>query len=871
MQSVSALIASMTPSVLLLLVKVTLILSVAQVIVQCMRRASAARRHFVWYVGLTCSLVIIALQCVVPSIAVRVASGSIWGPVSSVSVQPIVARGDGNANLVDEQNATNELREVSSTVQAAPARKEQLHTISAARSSSNSRSARANGNSTMSAPGACNSGSPLGTSHAANSCIASPQYAATQISWRVGLALLWFVGACVVLARFALAHVHLSQLTGSAHELDDEDWLHELQVARARIASSSVRLLTHADVTTPFTAGWLRPVIVLPEGARSYSAERRRAVLMHEMAHISRGDYLALCVATVSCALYWFHPLAWRAARSMRNESERAADDCVMSAGMNAVQYAGHLLALADFRAERRLNSVALGMARASQLEWRVRAMLDVTKSRVGISKRFARSGRAFSMLALVPIAGLRTHVSAAERDEGLGTTSPAATTIARGDAEFRTRKADGENTANLLPANAATNTSSAAIQIRRDERMPRDFAVMKTAHDSAPSRRGDVTTPPPAPTPGRSGADTVYEKTVSARDSVVIFLDMEAGGGVNFIRRKASTITVHASIPSPPLSITTDGNADSVRVHTFSSDSGERYKGTNKFALDLYMPFNARVIWRTYSPTGTRTVTKAGERINIRGMSSLDPKPFDGAAIPPAIDTTPKTVKPVQLRDTVFEQSLAVESGKTFNLNLPYGGDVIIHGWDEPRVRMNAMLTTRFGEGLRPTLMPVGPGVQLVTYRDARAVYEPLKWSLDSARYNGHVTYSGKYRGNHYEFWVPRHTNIVLSSTGGTVTISDVNGDLTGKTDYGFVDVRNAHGSMNLRTIVGSINVLNSTLTGVSSTQCGDVNAAGVSGALQLKTADGDRTADMNGVRPEVVTNIDNSFTVRMRACKPY
>jgi hypothetical protein len=122
---------------------------------------------------------------------------------------------------------------------------------------------------------------------------------------------------------------------------------------------------------------------VLPPAARAWTAERRRVVLAHELAHVTRRDGLANLIGWLACALYWTNPLAWAAARRLRAEAERAADDHVLAGGVPPVEYAAHLLDVArGSRSLRLLGVSAIGMARPSSLEGRLLAVLDETRNR---------------------------------------------------------------------------------------------------------------------------------------------------------------------------------------------------------------------------------------------------------------------------------------------------------------------------------------------------------------------------------------------------------------------------------------------------------------------------------------------------------
>jgi BlaR1 peptidase M56/Carboxypeptidase regulatory-like domain len=146
----------------------------------------------------------------------------------------------------------------------------------------------------------------------------------------------------------------------------------------------------------PLTWGMVRPCILLPAGATGWSAERREVVLSDELAHIARRDWFLQICAELARGLYWFHPLAWFAAASLRRESERACDDSVLNSGVEASRYANQLLDLArTLKNAHRGWAAALAIARPSNLERRFIAMLDP-------------NAKAAALCLLLPLAALR-------------------------------------------------------------------------------------------------------------------------------------------------------------------------------------------------------------------------------------------------------------------------------------------------------------------------------------------------------------------------------------------------------------------------------------------------------------------------------
>jgi hypothetical protein len=180
-------------------------------------------------------------------------------------------------------------------------------------------------------------------------------------------------------------------------------------LAREIAAETGIRrpvtLLQSDRPSLLFTWGVLRPIVVLPRDAGDWSVERARIVLCHELAHVRRADWVALLAAELLRAAYWFNPLTWIVSRRLRDESEHACDDEVMSRGVEGTVYATELLELARIlNAERPGWVAAPAMARASSLERRVTAMVTSTVNRqpVGPAPRALTFAMIFVLAVLV-------------------------------------------------------------------------------------------------------------------------------------------------------------------------------------------------------------------------------------------------------------------------------------------------------------------------------------------------------------------------------------------------------------------------------------------------------------------------------------
>ena len=214
--------------------------------------------------------------------------------------------------------------------------------------------------------------------------------------------LVWFAGMMVVLIRLAIAHAGVHLLVSRATMVHEDHWhLMVEDIAKRLGIDRMVRLRWSAWTAVPLSVGVWRPTIVLPEKAKTWDATHRRTVLIHELAHVKRRDCLTQLLTQITCAFHWFNPLVWGAARQLYIERERACDDVVLVAGMRASTYAETLLETARSLHSAEWSTVAaLAMARRSQLEGRLLAILDPTLRHRGLN-------RAGSILAIVLVTSI--------------------------------------------------------------------------------------------------------------------------------------------------------------------------------------------------------------------------------------------------------------------------------------------------------------------------------------------------------------------------------------------------------------------------------------------------------------------------------
>jgi beta-lactamase regulating signal transducer with metallopeptidase domain len=208
----------------------------------------------------------------------------------------------------------------------------------------------------------------------------SPE-AAGLSAWSVLLPLFYALGAATLLLRLVVGRRMLARLWSDAGPVADPDLEKLLTgLSREMRLTRQVELRIARGPAVPMTWGTLKPKILLPAEAWEWPFERRRLVLLHELAHVARRDSLSRSLASLVCALYWFHPGAWLAARRMRMEQEHAADDRVLMAGGSPKAYALSLLHLARGAGSGPQFAQAAAMAGMYQLERRLVAITGASR-----------------------------------------------------------------------------------------------------------------------------------------------------------------------------------------------------------------------------------------------------------------------------------------------------------------------------------------------------------------------------------------------------------------------------------------------------------------------------------------------------------
>jgi len=207
----------------------------------------------------------------------------------------------------------------------------------------------------------------------------------------------WIAGATFCLIVLSVGLTRLTWLASRARPVAAGTWTRLAdEIGRDLAIGRPVRLLESDHPSLLVTWGLFVPKVILPRAAQSWTDERAAIVLRHELAHIRRGDWGVQIAGEILRTAYWFNPLVWIACARLRQESEQACDDEVLTSGVAGPDYATHLVELARLlKAEAAPRLPAPAIARSSSLERRIRAMLDARLTRTPATRvaRFMTAG----------------------------------------------------------------------------------------------------------------------------------------------------------------------------------------------------------------------------------------------------------------------------------------------------------------------------------------------------------------------------------------------------------------------------------------------------------------------------------------------
>ena len=205
--------------------------------------------------------------------------------------------------------------------------------------------------------------------------------------WLVGEALPWVSSLYLVILTGLLLHyfrhyIRSRQITRTGlSRISPELRVFTASTARQMGIRASVGLYLSSLVDVPVTLGFLKPVILLPVVMVTHlRTEQIEAILVHELAHIRRKDYLLNLVVSVMELLFFFNPFTRMLIGQLKKEREHCCDDQVLEFRYDPHAYVSALLSLARQHRQGGLALAAIGGGGDRLLLQRARKMLQQKK-----------------------------------------------------------------------------------------------------------------------------------------------------------------------------------------------------------------------------------------------------------------------------------------------------------------------------------------------------------------------------------------------------------------------------------------------------------------------------------------------------------
>jgi len=321
------------------------------------------------------------------------------------------------------------------------------------------------------------------------------------------LAAFWIAGIVLAGVRALGGMIQANNLRKNAHEFDPDDRVRSFLMKSG--AAGRVRLLQSTRVSVPTMIGWLRPTVILPDGAEVESGHLQ-ALLAHELAHVRRRDYLVNLLQAGVEALLFFHPAVWWVSAQMRTERECCCDDLAVAACGDLRLY---LRALSD--AENRRSGPKLAVAlRGTPLLHRIRRLTDMKTLQSSPWKKWSSSFLAFAALMIFSAASTLLAFIPVQAEPAPAQTAP---------------RAVSDKTA-VSPAPIPQPAAAAAVVQQPPSAEPRTQPAGLSTHNQ-PHPDSSIATGVSQPAPQEKVTGTIFDPTGSRLPGVTVsVIDMQTG-----------------------------------------------------------------------------------------------------------------------------------------------------------------------------------------------------------------------------------------------------------------------------------------------------------------------------------------------------
>jgi beta-lactamase regulating signal transducer with metallopeptidase domain len=188
----------------------------------------------------------------------------------------------------------------------------------------------------------------------------------------------WAAGVLFMSLRLLGGWVWMQRLRRRRAESAGPSWQRRVGALSRRMGLRvPVHILESWSVDAPMVIGWLKPVILVPAAALAgMEPLALETILIHELEHIRRHDYLVNLLQSVAEALLFYHPAAWWVSRQIRLERENCCDDAAVTLCGDPLLYARALAELETLRSTHELDPRLAVAATGGNLMHRIQRLI---------------------------------------------------------------------------------------------------------------------------------------------------------------------------------------------------------------------------------------------------------------------------------------------------------------------------------------------------------------------------------------------------------------------------------------------------------------------------------------------------------------
>ena len=202
-------------------------------------------------------------------------------------------------------------------------------------------------------------------------------------AWAFVIEGIWVLASLLSLGRLLVSAMQMRTLWRNSTPVPFQELDQEMQSIVVRAGKRPVEVRLSEAIDAPSVLGFFRPAVIVPRSLwNELAPSEMKQVILHEMAHLDRGDDWTNLLQKLLRALCPLNPALFWAERHLSLEREQACDDAVLDAAVNARAYATCLTKLAENRLVKRAALLAPGFwKRHSELAGRVENILHRRRS----------------------------------------------------------------------------------------------------------------------------------------------------------------------------------------------------------------------------------------------------------------------------------------------------------------------------------------------------------------------------------------------------------------------------------------------------------------------------------------------------------